>query len=293
VLAPQVTTRITLRNILLATDFSHTSEAALAYATGLAKLYGAKIFMVHAVEAGPYLSLPLEPIPMDFDVFWNDAQNRMKDFAAANSFGAVAHEEILQRGEVWDVISEVVKKKNVDLLVVGTHGRHGLTKLVLGSEAEKIYRQAECPVLTVGPGVAHFTGKSWKLKSVLFPTDFSETSLNALPHALSLAEENGATLIVAHMVPMVPWQEKVSVERAMRKRLQALLPPSFSGKVDFLVGFDFPAEGILNLAQNRDANLIVMGVSHPASVTWKAHLPGSVASEVVATAHCPVLTVRG
>jgi len=291
-LAPQVSTRITLNNILFATDFSQVSRAALPYARALAEWYGAKIFITHAVGPEPYLGMPLEPVPMQFDLFWKDAKRRLAEFVSASSFGDIAHEEILQHGEVWDVISSLVEKKDIDLLVVGTHGRHGLKKLVVGSEAEKIFRQAQCPVLTVGPGVADFTRKSWKLENVLFPTDFSETSLHALPYALSLAEENEATLIFLHIVPMVPWQQREAVEKSTRKRLEALMPAEPWCKPEFSVGFDFPAEGILRFAQEREADLIVMGVAKPAAVAWKTHMPGSVASEVVGGAQCPVLTVR-
>ncbi len=291
--APQVTARITLSNILFTTDFSQVSSAALAYATALAGWYGAKIFVVHAVPPEPYLSMPLEPIPMEFDLFWKNAKKNIADFVPASSFGNVAHEEILRRGELWDVISDVVRKNEIDLLVMGTHGRHGLKKLVLGSEAEKVYRQATCPVLTIGPHIPEARSTNWRLKQILFPTDFSEPSRHALPYALSLAEENEATLILLHMIPLVPWQHKESLEHNMRKRLEALMPTDASCNPQFLVGFDFPAEGILRCAQEREADLIVLGVSKPTAAAWKAHMPGSVAAEVVGAAPCPVLTVRG
>ncbi len=291
--APQVTTRIALNNILFATDFSQVSQAALHYATALASWYGAKIFLVHAVAAEPYLSMPLEPIPMEFDLFWKDAKRRLADFVSASSFGDLSHEEILQRGEVWEVVSDLVQKKNIDLLVVGTHGRHGLKKLVLGSEAEKIYRQAACPVLTIGPHISEPQSSSWRLRRILFPTDFSETSLHALPYALSLAEENEARLILVHTISLVPWQQKEAVEKSVRRRLEALVSSEPCCATQSLVGFDFPAEGILRCAQQQEADLIVMGVAKPAAVAWKAHMPGSVAAEVVGAAACPVLTVRG
>lgn len=291
--APQVIARISLNNILFTTDFSQVSTAALAYATALAGWYGAKVFVAHAVAPEPYLSMPLEPIPMEFDLFWKNAQKKLAEFVSASSFGDVAHEEILRRGELWDVVSDIVQKNEIDLLVMGTHGRHGLKKLVLGSEAEKIYRQATCPVLTIGPHIAETSRTSWRLKQILFPTDFSETSLRALPYVLSLAEENEATLIFLHTIPLVPWQHKESLEESTRKRLEALMPPEPWCRPEFVVGFDFPAEGILRLARQREADLIVMGVAKPAAAAWKAHMPGSVAAEVVGAAPCPVLTVRG
>lgn len=288
-----VAARISLNNILLTTDFSQVSQGALPYAAALARWYGAKIFVVHIVPLEPILSVPLDPIPLQLDEAWDAAQHRLADFLPAGSLADIAHEEILRRGELWTVLSDMIRQKQVDLLVMGTHGRQGLKKLMLGSDAEKIYRQATCPVLTVGPEAASAAGKTWAPKKILFPTDFSETSLHALPYALSLAEENDATLTLAHMVPLIPWQHKEAVEESTRKRLEALAPAVPWCRFEFVVDFDFPAEAILRVAQERGAELIVMGVRKPAAVGWSAHVPWSTASHVVSAAPCPVLTVRG
>jgi nucleotide-binding universal stress UspA family protein len=291
--APSVTTRITLSNILFATDFSEVSRSALHYATDLARWYGAKIVVAHVVPPEPYLSVPLEPIPIDLDVLWNREKQDLVEFAAASSFGDVAHEEVLERGELWRVMADLIEKKKIDLVVAGTHGRHGLRKVVLGSAAEKIYRQAKCPVLTVGPEAAERNRTSWALKHILFATDFSETSLHALPYALSLAEENQAMLIFVHVAGLVPYQYKQEIEQSTQRRLSALMPPEPWCTPDFVVEFDFPAQGILKVAREREADLVVLGVSKRAAVGVSSHLPWSTASDVVSAAPCPVLTVRG
>jgi len=195
-----VTSRITLSNVLFATDFSDVSRAALPFALELARWYGGKIFVARVVPYEPYLSVPLEPIPVDLDMSWNREKQNMAEFVSNASFGDIAHEEILQRGELGEAISDLITTKRIDVAVVGTHGRHGLKKFVLGSAAEKIYRQAACPVLTIGPEAAECCAERWELKQILFPTDFSETALHALPYALSLAEEKQATLIFLHAI---------------------------------------------------------------------------------------------
>lgn len=288
-----ITTRIAISNILLATDFSDVSKAALGYACNLARLYGSKIFVAHVVPHEPYLSVPLEPIPVDLDLFWNREKQNMAAFVATKSLEEIPHEDILQRGELWDVISEVIEKHSIDLVVAGTHGRQGLKKVFLGSVAEKIYRQAKCPVLTVRPEVAASRGTSWELKRILFATDFSETSLHALPWALSLAEENQASLILLHVAPLVPYQYKDSIRETTCKRLEGLIPVEPWCNSDFVVCFDFPAQGILQIARDREADLIVLGVNRRAAVGLSSHLPWSIASDVVSVAPCPVLTVRG
>jgi nucleotide-binding universal stress UspA family protein len=210
--ALQTNTRISLSNILVTTDFSKVSKNALPFAAALARQYEAKIIMAHALSPEPPLSVPVDPLPKDADPAFLDAQGKLAEFALGNSLGVRPAEMLLERGEVWDVISDIIKKNKIDLVVTGTHGRQGLKKLVLGSEAEKIYRKATCPVLTVGPRVTPANDTNWKLETILFPTDGSETSLKALPHALSLAEENQANLIFLQLMPMAPTQYRESDE---------------------------------------------------------------------------------
>ena len=180
-------------------------------------------------------------------------------------------------------------------MVTATHGRQGLKKLVLGSDAEKIYRRATCPVLTIGPQVPPLGGTNWKLKTIIFPTDGSETSLKALPYALSLAEENLANLIFLQLMPLAPSQHQESDEVCAREALRALVPAEAEAwcKPEFIARFEFPVEGILRLAEERDVNLIVMGVRKSGDTALQEHLPWPIASQVVAQAPCPVLTVRG
>jgi nucleotide-binding universal stress UspA family protein len=135
----------------------------------------------------------------------------------------------------------------------------------------------------------------WKLKTILFPTDGSDTSMQALPYALSLAEENQANLIFLQLMPLAPHQYEESEEASTREALRALLPAEAEAwcKPEFVARFEFPVEGILRLAEERDVNLIVMGVRKSGKIAMQQHLPWPIASRVVAQARCPVLTVRG
>jgi nucleotide-binding universal stress UspA family protein len=287
--------RLFLKNILFTTDFSAASEAALPYALALARWYGSKILVAHSVPPEPVLSMPIEPMPVDLDVEWQSARRKMEKFMASHVFESTAHESVLQQGELWEVISNVIQRNNVDMVVLGTHGREGLSKLVMGSASEQIFRKAPCPVLTVGPNAAHPVPEFQSWKNILFATDFSPGSLNALPYALSLAEENQATLILLHLIPLVPVQERETVENGARKRMELLVPIDAAAwcKPEFLVRFDFPADGILTVAKKRNVDLIVMGVRNTGSPRLSAHLPWAVAHDMVCRAQCPVLTVRG
>jgi nucleotide-binding universal stress UspA family protein len=285
--------RLALSNLLFTTDFSASSERAMSFALAIAHWYGAKVFLVHAVAPEPRYEVPLDRVPVEANPAWQDAYRNLLKFQATHSFRDVPHEAVLEEGEPWLVVADVMDKHEIDLLVLGTHGRLGLKKLILGSQAETIFRQASCPVLTVGPHVNPVDPHAWSPKNIIFPTDFSETSLQALAFALSLAEESDARLLLLHLTAMVPLDAKDDLEQKILKQLRDLVPPEAADwcKPECLVLYEFPAEGILRLAQERGADLIVMGVHRATGVA--THVPWAIATEVVSRAPCPVLTVRG
>jgi nucleotide-binding universal stress UspA family protein len=287
--------RLSLKNILFTTDFSEASEAALPYVRGLAKWFGAKVVVAHSAAPVTPLALPMEPIPMDLDFEWAQAQKKLHQFIQSDPVPGARCEAALCRGDLWNTIPDLISQYQIDLVVLGTHGREGVKKLVLGSGAEQIFRWADCPVLSVGPNARrdHSEFESWK--HILFATDFSEGSLHALPYALSIAEENQAQLTLAHFVSLVPMQRQGEVEEQARKRLRALLPEDAMDwcTPECMVRFEFPSDGILKIAEERGADLIVMGVHKTNLPRAAAHMPWAIAYDVVCHAGCPVLTVRG
>lgn len=290
----QASLRITFNNVLFPTDFTSASDAALLYAQALARNFGSKIFVTHAVTPYPPVFLPMEPVPIELDSMWHDAEQSLTHFLDLDGLKNTLHQGILERGELWNVLDDVIHRHSVDLIILGTHGKHGLSKLVLGSAAEQIFRKASCPVLTVGPHVGRPSTGSALFKQIIFATDFSAGSLRALPYALSLAEESQSHLILLHVVPLVPLHQQDQVAAKARERLQELIPPGTTDwcRPECVVRFEFPAEGILSVAESQKADLVVMGV-HKVAPVAASHLPWAIAYEVVCHATCPVLTVRG
>lgn len=287
---PEVT-RISLKNILFPTDFSAASSAALPFALALARIYGSTLLVVHAIPLEPHRQVVLDRLPAQDDRVWQEAQHKFVEFTHGCSIGDTPCKTLLDRGDLADVIPAVVREQEADLVVLGTHGRRGISKLVLGSDAEKIYRSATCPVLTVGPKVH---AGEWNLRRILCPVDFAEDPKPALHYALSLAEENEAEFVVLQAVPLVPWQHRPTVELETRRSLEGLIPQEANDWCvpQFLVRWEHPAEAILLAAAEREADLIVMGVRKARAAGLSSHLPWPVASEVVSRAACPVLTVR-
>jgi nucleotide-binding universal stress UspA family protein len=291
----QASPRISLKNILFTTDFSACAEAALPYVRALARWYGGKVFVTHVVPSEPRLSVPLDVLPPAIDPEWQRAERKMGALETSEWLQGIEHKQILRQGELWYVLSSIIAQEEIDLVVTATHGREGLKKLMLGSSAEALFRRARCPVLTVGPKAAVRDVKFENFKNILFATDFSPASLHALSYALSMAQENQARLVMVHILTMAPYQHREAVTQSETARLKALLIREETAwcQPEYVISFQFPAEGILEAAQNHHADMIVMGVRHGDTPRLASHLPWTTAYDVVCGAHCPVLTVRG
>jgi nucleotide-binding universal stress UspA family protein len=283
--------RLSLKNILIPTDFSPASRTALPFAQALAQNYGSTVLLAHAIAPEPHRQIVTDHVPEEDAVVWLDARLKLDDFKRDSGFAGISCQTLLNRGDVRDVIPEMIDAYKVDLVVLGTHGRHGVSKIILGSEAEKIYRTAPCPVLVVGPRVQH--AETWKLRQILCPVDTSEDPQPVLQYALSLAEEHQAKLILMQAIPLVPWQHQEEVAQRARRALEELIPEQSKDwcSPDYVVRWDYPPEAIVREAEKRDVDLIVMSV-HRSRAASRSHLPWPTASEVISQARCPVLTIR-
>ncbi len=145
------------KKILFPTDFSHTGDAALAMATALARDTGATLLIVHAEEAPTaygggelYYGIP-EPAT-------EDLRKMLHQIKPADP--AVPFEHRLITGDPAHAVVRLAKDENVDMIVIGTHGRTGLSRMLMGSVAEAIVRRAECPVLTYKRPAKHAVAAS-------------------------------------------------------------------------------------------------------------------------------------
>jgi nucleotide-binding universal stress UspA family protein len=293
--AAAVTSRLKLQNILFTTDFSPASKTALPYVLAFAKWYDAKVFVAHAIPPEPPLSVPLDLLSREDDPYWQGARHGFEKFLAEDPLREAKHEVVMEQGDLGQVMNHIIRTQNIDLVILGTHGRQGLKKFVLGSSAEQIFRQANCPVMTVGPHAAHEWVEFGAFKHVIFATDFSPASLHALPYALSMAQETDAQVTLLHLISLVPMEQQEEVRARALERLKTLLPPGSATWCEprFSVRLEFASDGILREAEEQKADLIVMGVHRTPIPRTAAHLPWAIAYDVVCGARCPVLTVRG
>jgi nucleotide-binding universal stress UspA family protein len=300
---PPQPTAVSFKNILLATDFSGASEKAFNCATAIARRHGSKIYLVHVILPESASFIP--ELPGDWPR--RDAKREMETLASRSELAQIPHETVLRTGSVWSVLSVVIQEQHIDLIVLGTHGRGGFKKLVLGSVAEEVLRRAACPVITVGPHIDDPLSTTGEFHKILFATDFHPASLKAFDYALLLANQVQAKLILLHVMPpaalpgpgvtfynetaIKEWQAKVRT--TVKEKLEQLLPPyaKLWSEPEYVVGFDFIAEGILKVAAEQKADLIIMGANRPLSAKVSSHAPRTVAHEVICHAKCPVLTV--
>ena len=296
---PTVTTptRIKLQNMLFATDFSPSAQSALSYALNLAHRYDAGVYTVNVLPHLPFVESS-QPDPEKTKLL---AEQQMAALMDSESFKGVRHKELIEEGEVPEVLSRLVRKYDIDLIVIGTGGRTGLGKLLLGSVAEEVFRNAECPVLTVGPHATRGEVDG-NLQHILYATDFGPESLHGLPYAISLAEENRARLTLLHVAPepgVALWEpepgtrpvvDPSEIVASTEKQLGDLIPEETPlwPEPEYMVQFGSPAETIVRIA-TQTVDMIVLGVKRPGALT--KHLGAGVAYKVVCDAPCPVLSV--
>jgi len=143
---------IALKSVLIAFDFSEASRKPLHHALAIARHYGAKFYLAHVVSGIGYTIAGQEALSLAAERTGRTAQQLEQELLESEALAGLHHEFIILEGDVWEQLEILIRQKQVDMVVVGTHGRGALGKLLLGSVAEQIFRHADCLVATVGPG---------------------------------------------------------------------------------------------------------------------------------------------
>jgi nucleotide-binding universal stress UspA family protein len=290
-----------IRRILCATDFSEASTPAWSFAIRLARATSARLSLLHVV---PFVPLPIEGA-IDAQTYQQlleddrrDALQKLEALVRERA-GGVAADVRVEDGPPAPRILDVAERDGADLVVVGTHGRAGLDRLLLGSVAEHVVQLARRPVVTVRPGSAGVEGSG--LGRILFPTDFSDTAQQAWPWVRALADATGAAVELLHVVRAVVTDQ--AVDPAILARAAELIRQDAHRQADaFIAGCGLPAgrvvvhvasgveaEQIAHFAAARRVDLVAMG-THGRTGLVRLAL-GSVTRRVLHQATCPVLTV--
>lgn len=286
-------TRTRFENILFATDFSLAAAHAIPFVKKLARHFQSKLVALHVKP--PVLNPMTHPATWPADLQAAKVADDQHRKELHETFAGIDTEVLLEEGDIQSTLDKALGKYDTDLVIIGTRGRTGLAKVLLGSVAEEIFRTVRCPVLTVGP---HSDAARANIREILFATDFASEAPGAAAYAVSLAQEFQARLTLLHVVTepkpgeLVSWSD---VRESSKKLLSTLVPDEAEAwcKPEYFVERGDAAERILDLANLREVDLIVLGAQPERGVRGAStHLPIATAHKVVAHAKCPVLTFR-
>ncbi|HEU4415966.1 MAG TPA: universal stress protein [Candidatus Angelobacter sp.] len=283
----KTTSSVSFKNILFLTDFSDSSNRALAYGLAFARHFKAHLYPAHVIDADARSAANEGAIQ-------TQEQRTRQQLLRQVEYNGVLFDPLLSRCDFESAIPHWVAEHSIDLIVMGTQGKQGTQRFVLGSASDWVVRQAFCPVLTVGSHVEVPRLFSLVLDKILFAAGLSSgSSEDSLQYALSLAKDRCARLTLLHVLPEESsnYHDRSRVLRFTLDELQRSLPAYANSwcKPEMAVDAGDPAERILVHAQNERPDLIVMGgpgirQEDPARSTFYL---------VASSAPCPVLTVPG
>jgi nucleotide-binding universal stress UspA family protein len=304
---------VEIRRILCPIDFSDFSRRAFDHAVAIARWYESTITVLHISPSPSVVVYPTGPALVPAAVLTPDDRDQllssMREFADAEAGSQIRVEFELGEGSAATEILARAASTKPDLIVMGTHGRSGFERLVLGSVTEKVLRKAPCPVLSVprqipdavpAPGVI--------FKQILCAIDFSDCSMHALNYAMSLAQEADARLAVVHVIETPPeaadfrqgafglpqsvTEYIAASEEERRALLRDAVPETVRAycTVETIMRTGKPYREILRVASEQHSDLIVIGIHGRGAADLLFF--GSTAQHVVRQALCPVLTLR-
>lgn len=296
-----------IRRILCPVDFSDASRHALDHAIVIAGWYESRITALHVCHPMILLNPPVlfadfpgSVLPTETDR--QQVGEQLREWLAPADAAGLQTDAVFDEGNTSATILDRARALPADLIVMGTHGRGGFERFMLGSVTEKVLRKASCPVLTVPPP-AVATSKL-PFKQLLCPVDFSEPSISALGFAFSIAEESDAHLTILHVFDW-PADDEMLVERPFdvpelrrqmekraRHQLETLVPADVRNwcAPEPKLRYGKPYREILAVAETEHVDLIVMGVHGRNALDLM--LFGSTTNHVVRRASCPVLTLK-
>lgn len=303
--------KLQIGRVLCPVDFSEHSQHALKHAAAVARWYGAQLRVLHVFALAPPVTMlpPLASPPPVFALTPDDRKQILKHMRQLVTRAGGRDDVELLVQEAPNVANEVLDHAlgwNADLLVLGNHGFSGVTRLVLGSVAEKVLRLSKCPVLVVPHGAARPAPPGdVEFDRILCAVDFSESSHRALALALSMAAEAGAHVTVLNAIEMPPELRETPIsydfsveavrpraESAQLQRLEGLIPNAVRDycTVEMSVVEGKASREILRMAAAQKSDLIVMGVQGRRALDIAVF--GSNAQQVIRGATCPVLVTR-
>ena len=292
-----------IKLILCPIDFSEFSVRAYHHALSLAEHYRARLVAQYVVELWRYPFAQHAASMANYEEFCRalreGGKEQLQEFVKNHAHGEIQPELVVDEGMAADSILSFAKARETDLIVMGTHGRRGFDRLVLGSATDRVMRTAPCPLLAVcqlsqeAVAAGEKRHHAHHLNRILFCTDFSENSAHALNYAISVRAEYDAELTLLHVLEDVssPAKKEKAIAAAM-EQLDKLVPPErrTTLKVKTALRIGKPYQQIVQFALETQTDLVTMGV-HGRGASNLAVF-GSTTYRVMQLGHCPVLVTR-
>lgn len=276
--------------ILCPTDFSDRASLALCYARDLAIAWNARLLVLYANQFLPpphFTSGQVEELARALERSKQSARENLVSYIQETIGGQVDVTAVVVEDHPVPAIVNAAENYSADLIVMGTHGRNEINRVLMGSVAERILRETDRPVLTVRQksGAAQPAGLA--IRRVLCPVNFTEVARYALDHAVSAARAFKAELV---LLKVVESDEKGS-EAEVHQRLCDWVPPDFRKHCDIreVVRSGNAPSQIISAAEELDADLIVLGAQH--KLLRDVTVIGATTMRVTRHSPCPVLTV--
>ena len=294
---------LNIKLILCPIDFSEFSVSAYQHALSVAEHYQAKLVAQHIVEMWRHPSADFAAsagLYEEYSQALRESGNKqLQEFVENHTHDDIQPELVVQIGVAADSIVSFTQLQKADVIVMGTHGRRGFDRLMLGSVTDRVMRTASCPVLAASKP-AHGSVAAGKerghvhhLSRILFCADFSENSGRALKYAISATAEYDAELTLLHVLEGVPSPAKTEEAMAVAaERLDKLIPPEGRKtlKIKTAVRIGKPYEQIVQFAGDAQIDMVTMGVRGRGALDVAVF--GSTTYRVMQLGSCPVLAVR-
>ena len=292
-----------IKLILCPIDFSEFSVRAYQHALSLAEHYRAKLVAQHVVELWRYPYADYAASLGDYERFSQalreGGKEQLEEFVKNHTHDEIQPELVVHQGIAPDSILSFAQAEKTDVIVMGTHGRRGFDRLMLGSVTDRVMRRAPCPVLAVGKA-SHDSVASEEerhrrhhLSRILFCTDFSDNSERALNYAFSARAEYDAELTMLHVLEEVsPPAKKEQAIATAKDKLEKLIPSEGrkTPKIKTAVRIGKPYEQIIQLALEAQIDMVAMAVRGRGALDLAVF--GSTTYRVLQLGPCPVLAVH-
>ncbi len=285
------------RSIVVGYDESLSSKAALKEASLWIKNHGGQIYLVHAVyfDQEEFAILPSQ-MEKRFEIGTKvclDAKKSLHDEYGLN--GSI--ESLICEGEPPDVIVNIAEAKKADLIALGTYGRKGLKRLLMGSVTSQIILNSPCDVLVVKKPCSQCSGS---YHSLLVPFDGSETSKKALSRACELSKVDGSEISVLYVIPryeeMMDFFKTETIKKSLFREAEKIVEGAkrvaagLGVQIKAVVQEGHSGDKVVEIANTMQHDLIVVG-THGWRGVNKA-IMGSTAERIIVNASCPILIVR-